>query len=82
MGFRGGDFPFTLIEQPNGDYLIQGVPRDTEYNDLELYLMGLIPAEEVGKHGEHFVFLNQAQRDQLHVGGILEGGMPSRSNIT
>ena len=46
----GGDFPWELVEQPNGDVLVQQREPATEFNDLELYLMGLLPANSVGEH--------------------------------
>jgi len=76
MGFsippsgEGGDFPFELISQPGGDYLVHQTTVATAYNDLELYLMGLIPPDAVGSH---FVFDNQDQNSQLRDGGVLRG---------
>ena len=46
------------------------IPQAVEFNDLELYLMGLIPADQVGRH---FVFRDQDQLDQLTHEGILRG---------
>jgi hypothetical protein len=76
MGFSippsgaGGDFPHQLMSQPGGDYLVHQTTVATTYNDLELYLMGLVPPEAVGSH---FVFDNQNQISQLHDGGVLHG---------
>jgi hypothetical protein len=76
MGFSipgsnvGGNFPFSLIEQADGNYFLQSVPRAREFNDLELYLMGLISPNEVA---DHIVFREQDQGDQLRSGGILQG---------
>jgi hypothetical protein len=50
-GGQGGNFPYELVELPNGD--VQMVRLDNqapEYNDLELYLMGLISPDDVGEH--------------------------------
>lgn len=66
---QGMQFPFSLVEQPSGDYLVQSRGPAREFNDLELYLMGMISKEEVS---EHFVFQDQNQLDQLHHGGILK----------
>ena len=78
MGFNlsggaGGKFPWSFTDQPDGTFLVQ-LQRDAakidEFNDLELYLMGLLAPEEVfpGR-----VFLNQDQASQLFHGGIFEG---------
>jgi hypothetical protein len=64
MGFTikasgmSGQFDFTLQPLGNGDY--QKVPDASpkKYSDLSLYLMGMIPASQVGSH---FVFADQAQ---------------------
>jgi hypothetical protein len=65
----GGTFPFRFREIEEG-YLLRKVKRADQYNDFELYLMGLIGPESVG---EHIVFLNQDQNDQIRDGGILAG---------
>lgn len=69
LGGEGGMFPFVFREIEEG-YLLRSVKPADRYTDLELYLMGLIGPEEVG---EHIVFVNQDQRDQIHDGGILAG---------
>ena len=53
-----GQFDFTLQPLANGDY--QKVPDASPktYSDLSLYLMGMIPANQVASH---FVFADQAQ---------------------
>ncbi len=66
---QGMEFPFSLVEQPSGDYLVQNRGPAGEFNDLELYLMGMISKDEVS---EHFVFQDQNQFDQLHHGSILK----------
>ena len=66
----GGTFPFDFVEQPDGTFLVQRAELSKQFNDLELYLMGLLPAEEVSGGR---VFLNRDQFDQLRVGGVLEG---------
>ena len=57
-GCQGLDFPYELIPLGNGDYRLNFVGPSNEFNDLELYLMGLLPPEEVG---DHFVFKDQNQ---------------------
>ena len=57
-GGQGLSFPWNLIEQPSGDYLVQFQPAATEFHDLDLYLMGLLDDQQVG---QHFVFQNQNQ---------------------
>lgn len=61
---EGGQFDFTLKPLANGDY--QKVPDASpkKYSDLSLYLMGMIPANQVGSH---FVFVDQAQPIQAAV---------------
>jgi len=70
VGGQGLVFPFRLVEQAGGDYLLEVTEVAREFNDLELYLMGLIPAAEVG---DHFAFQDQEQTDQLRAGGVLKG---------
>lgn len=76
MGFsippsqEGGNFPFNLIPLANGNYQLQQTQPLREFGDLDLYLMGLLPPEEVGSH---IIFVNQNQGDQLRNGGILLG---------
>jgi hypothetical protein len=76
MGFsipptgEGGRFPFSLAPQGGGDYLLHQTEPARAFNDLELYLMGLIPADAVGSH---FVFNDQNQLSQLRDGGVLRG---------
>jgi len=63
----GGQFPYRLVPEGNNYRLIfeTDVPS---FNDLELYLMGLLPADSVKPH---FVFDNQNQTPQA--GGLLLG---------
>jgi hypothetical protein len=64
-------FRWRLTEQPNGNYLVQMLPeRPRTFNDFELYLMGLLPPDSVGRH---IVFLNQNQVSQLRPNGVLSG---------
>jgi len=67
---EGLNFPFKIIPQPTGDYLLQDIGEAKDFNKLELYLMGLIPKDQVGSF---LVFTNQAQSGQLTPGGTLHG---------
>jgi hypothetical protein len=69
-GGVGGVFPFQLVMQPSGDYLVQSAPRAIAFNDLELYLLGLTGTPMVSSH---FVLQDQDQSSQLFVGGVLHG---------
>jgi hypothetical protein len=51
-------FPYALTPLGGGDYRLDGAQATQTFNDMELYLMGLVPASQVG---EHFVFVNQNQ---------------------
>ena len=66
---QGGNFAWDLTVQPSGDVLVQSRSGATEFNDLELYLMGLIPDTEVA---DHFVLPNQ-DLAQMQNGAILPG---------
>ena len=64
MGFSigtakaGGLFPFNPVQQDADTWKLIPVNGTPVFNDLELYLMGLLPAEEVA---DHFIFENQNQ---------------------
>lgn len=53
MGFSipgsgaGGTFPFTISQRPDGNYVFQSAAPMNEYNELELYLAGMLPADQV-----------------------------------
>ncbi len=66
-GGQGLEFPFSLQLLPGGDYATTKVPLLQSFLDIELYLMGLLPPQEVGPH---FVFANQSQSFE---DGLLEG---------
>jgi hypothetical protein len=69
----GGSFPFELIPNGNGNYLLHYVPdlvNTIGFTDLDLYLIGLLPPQNV-KGG--IVFQNQNQGDQLKDNGVLVG---------
>ncbi len=58
---QGGGFPCKLVSEPGGIRLLPSSNCGC-FQDLELYLMGLVPPEEVG---EHLVFADQEQARQL-----------------
>jgi len=59
QGGQGGDFPYDFVPLGNGEYRMVGDnARLPEFNDMELYLMGFLPAEAVGLH---FAFPDQSQ---------------------
>jgi hypothetical protein len=64
---QGVSFPYRLTPMGNGDYRAESTDRPTEFNDLELYMLGLAPASEVAAH---FVFADQ---DQSPASGVLRG---------
>ncbi|NOX63445.1 MAG: hypothetical protein GXP42_16085 [Chloroflexi bacterium] len=73
MGFntknsaQGLNFPYEVVAIGDGNYRLE--PAEIHrFTDVELYLMGLIPASEVG---EHVVFVDQEQT--LCAGCILQG---------
>jgi len=43
----GGTFPFTISQRPDGSYVFQSAAPMNEYNELELYLAGMLPADQV-----------------------------------
>ncbi len=55
---QGIQFPWELTPLDDGNYRVNWAEASSTYNDMELYLMGLIPASEVGQHA---VFVNQNQ---------------------
>lgn len=62
----GGSFPYQLI--PEGDnYRTESLPGEPLFNDLELYLMGLLEPDSVTSH---FIFEDQNQTPQ---GNLLLG---------
>lgn len=64
---QGVQFPYRLVPLGNGDYRTEIVERATEFNDLELYMLGLGPGSAVGAQ---FVFVDQ---DQTPASGVLHG---------
>jgi hypothetical protein len=70
-GADGTIFRWELTAQPNGTFTVRGLTdRPRNYNDFELYLLGLVPPDSVRPH---VVFLNQNQRNELRTGGTLGG---------
>lgn len=63
-------FRWELQPQPDGSYSVRSAAAPRGFNDLELYLMGLLPGDSVR---QHIVFLNQNQRAELRNGGVLRG---------
>ncbi len=57
-GGQGLNFPFDMTPIGGGDYLLAATTRPPVFNDLELYLMGMLPG---GSVGNHYVFTNQNQ---------------------
>jgi hypothetical protein len=64
---QGLDFPYRLGEA-SGGYRAERIERATEFNDLELYLMGLVSADAVRPH---IVFQDRAQAVQANA--VLQG---------
>lgn len=50
IGGQGIQFRFELVEIGPNEHELRCVDRPRAYNDLELYLMGLLPADSVGPH--------------------------------
>ncbi|HEU0051755.1 MAG TPA: hypothetical protein VFQ39_01215, partial [Longimicrobium sp.] len=69
-GGAGGSFPYRLDANGDGTYRVTRVAEPKEFNTMELYLMGLLPADSVG---EFVVFENQDQLAELRAGGTLRG---------
>lgn len=64
------DFPFVLQQQSDGSYLVRSADTPRSFNDVELYLMGLLPPDSVRPH---LIFADQNQRPQLRNNGVLRG---------
>lgn len=67
-------FPYALLPQPGGTFTLQFNDRPRTFNDLELYLMGLAPADSVQPH---IVFRDQNQASRVRNGGALRGPVDS-----
>lgn len=49
-GGQGSPFPYRVVHVDDDVYELQCVEPKRDFNDLELYLMGLLPPEDVGEH--------------------------------
>ena len=67
-------FPFEIVRQSDGNHILRTADQPRSFNDLELYLMGLMPPDSVRTH---FVFVNQNQRLQVRLNGLLLGAVDS-----
>lgn len=67
-------FAFEITRQENGTHLLTATETPRSFNDLELYFIGLLPADSVRTH---YVFANQNQREQVRNSGVLSGGVDS-----
>jgi hypothetical protein len=70
-GGQGGNYPCTITEDPRG-YLLTPRADTPVFNDIDLYLMGLLPANEVRTQ---FAFADQAAAPQVRCEGIFTGAM-------
>ena len=66
-GYQGLSFPYALTPVPGGNYHVVYVGPYRTFTDMDLYLMGMLPAAAVGTH---FVFNNQSQT-ATHGGTLL-----------
>jgi hypothetical protein len=48
-GGEGGNFPCTIVPDPNGVRIVPKNPNVPVFGDLDLYLMGLLPPDQVGE---------------------------------
>jgi hypothetical protein len=64
------EFPYQFVPQDDGGMLVQRAERPAAFNDLELYLMGLLPADSVRPH---LVFRDQSLASQVRHNAILRG---------
>lgn len=67
-GYQGEALPCALVALSGGDHQCNAAPPWTAFNDVDLYLMGFLPAGQVGPHQ---VFLDQSQVPTP--GGVLHG---------
>jgi hypothetical protein len=68
QGGEGGEFNFTITQVGEDQWKLVPYDNPKTFSDLSLYLMGLIPSNEVGNH---IVFLNQSQ--SISAGAIWSG---------
>jgi hypothetical protein len=62
------EFPYKFVPQGDGSLLVQRAERPAAFNDLELYLMGLLPADSVRPH---LVIRDQSLERQVHHNAVL-----------
>lgn len=67
-------FPFDVVRQQDGTHVLRTTDAPRSFNDMELYLMGLLPADSVRVH---VVFADQNQRPQVRPNGVLRGRVDS-----
>lgn len=68
---QGQTIPGAMIPAGSGFRFLCGpAPYVPTFNDVELYAMGLLPADSVG---EHLVFLDQSQANSPTCGTVLHG---------
>jgi hypothetical protein len=67
-------FPFEIVRQADGTHTLRGADQIGAYNDMELYLIGMLPGDSVRTH---FVFVDQNQVVQVRAGGVLRGAVDS-----
>jgi hypothetical protein len=67
-------FPFEITPLSDGTHRLSATDSPRSFNDVELYFMGLLPADSVRTH---FVFVNQNQTAQVRNNGILVGAVDS-----
>jgi len=70
-GGQGGNYGCVITEDPRG-YVLTPRVGAPGFNDLDLYLMGLMPANEVR---DQFVFADQSAAAQLPCSGVFTGAM-------
>jgi len=70
-GGQGGNYPCTITEDPRG-YVLTTRTDTPVFNDIDLYLMGLMPANEVRTQ---FAFADQAAAAQVRCEGVFTGAM-------
>jgi hypothetical protein len=67
-------FGFDIVRQGDGTHLLRSTDLPRSFNDLELYMMGLLPADSVRTH---IVFADQNQSAQVRNNGVLRGAVDS-----
>jgi len=75
QGGQGGSFRCEIVEQSNGTLRLNPATGAPAYNDLDLYLMGLMPASEVRTQ---IVFADQNAVAQLSCSGQIFSGPLTR----